>query len=426
MKHIISVILMATLYCSAYCQDLNTESQQIIEAFIEHIKTDDVEVLKTKIAYPLKREYPLPHINNTAEFQKYYHILFDTSLKDRIVSSDIQKDWSVVGSEGIMFGNGLLWLNHKGQVIALNYQSEEEAGIKDEIINKNRLNIHESLRDFANPAYTLTTKKFIVRIDKMADGQYRYASWTANSDMTQKPDLVLFNGKMSYDGSGGNHSYQFKNGIYTYEVYVFVIGTEDSHDAELNVYKNSDRIVNQPSISKKTQLPFTSDQLLISTKQAGIFKIGDQIPGTDSLDKQLSVRKENQIRYTEDGEVEEPFYIYSYNGIDLLKLKPAYDYNIAEYTNTIGQIYVLSDEFTTSKGVGVGTTIRTFISKYPDYSLWYTYISGMYVIDSNELKAQFLLDENDLIGSPEIKGDMTILKPSDFKEGAQVKTIRLF
>ena len=232
MKFILSLAISSILSYTAFCQELSNENQKVIEAFINCIKNENIEQLKNKVVYPLKRENPLPAINNAEEFQKSYDLLFYTSLKDKIIGSDIQDDWSAVGSRGIMFNNGILWLNQEGQLIALNYQSEEEAAIKVGIISKNKLNIHESLRNFANSAYVLHTKKFIVRIDKMADGQYRYASWTANADMTQKPDLVLFNGKMSFDGSGGNHSYQFKNGIYTYEVFVFVIGEDDSPEAE--------------------------------------------------------------------------------------------------------------------------------------------------------------------------------------------------
>jgi len=173
-------------------------------------------------------------------------------------------------------------------------------------------------------------------------------------------------------------------------------------------------------------LPFDKSNLLITSKQVGIFKIGEKFPFTQAKALFIDVRKENQIRYTEDGQDNETNVIFTFGDEDLIKVQAHYDYKTNTYTDKIGEIHVVSDQFKTEKGVGVGTTIRTFISKYPDYRLWYTYVSGMYVIESKQLKAQFLLEEEDFIGKMNVSGDMTILKKSDFKEGAQIKSIRLF
>ena len=164
---------------------------------------------------------------------------------------------------------------------------------------------------------------------------------------------------------------------------------------------------------------------LITDKQVGIFKIGETIPFEKVEELSYEIKKENLKRYTEEGEVEEPYYIISKNDEILIKIKPDYNYDTNTYTEKIGEIFIISNRIKTPKGVGVGTEIQEFIKLHPDFKLWYTYVSGMYVIETNDINAQFLIDENDFIGKMEISGDMTILKISDFKKTSKIKTIRI-
>ena len=48
----------------------------------------------------------------------------------------------------------------------------------------------------------------------MEDGSYRYASWSKSKTIDQKPDLILKNGEVTYEGSARNHCYTFKNARY--------------------------------------------------------------------------------------------------------------------------------------------------------------------------------------------------------------------
>lgn len=64
---------------------------------------------------------------------------------------------------------------------------------------------------------------------------------------TDKPDLVLTNGVVEFEGSGGDRYYVFKNGKYTYQCYIIVMGSYDSPPAELSVFKNDKEILNQPA-----------------------------------------------------------------------------------------------------------------------------------------------------------------------------------
>jgi len=249
MKHQIAIIVLLVLFKMGYAQELSNENQKLVKTFVLSIKKADINKLKSLVVYPLKRDYPLSDIKNEQEFQSRYSELFDEKLKKIITESDPTKDWSTVGMSGIMLNNGIIWLNSEGKLIAVNYKSTEELNVRDAIVEKDRSSVHKSLSDFAKPAYLLETKRFKLRVDEMKDGQYRYASWSSDKEMTYKPDLVLTNGQRIYDGSGGNHYYHFKNGIYTYEIYVFVIGEKQTPTAELNVYKNKTKIVHEPAIT---------------------------------------------------------------------------------------------------------------------------------------------------------------------------------
>ena len=65
----------------------------------------------------------------------------------------------------------------------------------------------------------IKTKKFKIRIDKQPNGNYLYQSWGANTKITTKPSMIISNGEIIPDGSGGNYYYEFNNNNYSYKVY---------------------------------------------------------------------------------------------------------------------------------------------------------------------------------------------------------------
>ena len=84
--------------------------------------------------------------------------------------------------------------------------------------------LHESLHDFVELKMMRTYQRFTVRIDSMATGGYRYASWSGGKDMSLKPDIVIYgSGKGAFDTS-----YIFDKGEYMYTV----------NPEWLTVYKN--------------------------------------------------------------------------------------------------------------------------------------------------------------------------------------------
>lgn len=237
-----------SINANAADEALPKEYIPLVQGLIDAAKANDLEAIAKRVAYPLKREYPIPAIQNTQEMVARFNQVFDPQLLEQIANSKVEADWQTMGWRGIMLGSGVVWLDFDGKIIAINAQTSAEAALKAEFIAKKKTALHASVSEFVSPELTWETAKFTIRVDNMGNSQYRYAAWAKGKPLSEKPDLVLNKGKLVFDGSGGNHSYQFRSGPYQYHCYVTVLGTSDSPPGELVVYKNDQEILKQTVI----------------------------------------------------------------------------------------------------------------------------------------------------------------------------------
>lgn len=246
-KAIIFFLLLLTAIHSSGQDKLTKEHKEVIEDFIGFFKTNNRQKIAENISYPLKREYPLPEIKDKKEFLKRFDEVFDSKLIATIIKSNLSKedDWSAVGYRGIMLDNGSLWLDYDRKLLAVNYQSDIEAKKLAKLIALEKSGLHPSINKFVKPVSILLTKKYKIRIDDMGTGNYRYSSWKIAAKTSDKPDLIIMNGKFVPDGSGGNHHYTFKNGKYVYECGITVLGEEDSPPAYLTIYRDDKEILSE-------------------------------------------------------------------------------------------------------------------------------------------------------------------------------------
>jgi hypothetical protein len=175
--------------------------------------------------------------------------VFDEVLIEQIATSDLAKDWSMEGWRGITFSNGELWLSEDGKIRTISYRTEKEEKLRKALIEKQKLTLHESIRVYEHPILEWKTKKFRIRIDYLGEHRgkhiYRYSSWGADKQTSAKPDLVLVKGKVVFEGSGGNHYYEFTNGKHIYRCDVCVLGRDDSPSGSLEVYKGDKLILSE-------------------------------------------------------------------------------------------------------------------------------------------------------------------------------------
>ncbi|GFO68786.1 hypothetical protein GMLC_23650 [Geomonas limicola] len=208
----------------------------------------DPQAIADAVSYPLRRKVPLSRIENARQFVEAYDEILDAKLLDAIATSSVSTDWSEMGGRGIMFQNGSLWLDDDGKVIAINHQTEKGKHKRAELIEADKRQLSGSLRDFTEPVLEWETAKFRIRIDRLPDDKFRYAAWLVNKKPAEQPELVLNNGSLTFDGSGGNHHYDFKSGPYHYRCMVNEIGAADDPPGELEVTKNDKVVLTQPVV----------------------------------------------------------------------------------------------------------------------------------------------------------------------------------
>lgn len=153
-----------------------------------------------------------------------------------------------MGWRGIMLDNGLLWIDTDGNLISVNDQSDFEKKQWKQLVAKEKNKIYPALKKFEAPVLFMQTKDLKIRIDDLGNFNYRYASWDVSKNQSDKPALVLTQGKLEWDGSGGNHFFTFKNGDHTYRCYISVIGTSETPPARLTVLKNDREILGEPAL----------------------------------------------------------------------------------------------------------------------------------------------------------------------------------
>ncbi|KAF2506622.1 hypothetical protein [Flavobacterium foetidum] len=245
MKNIVLIMLLVFGGQCVYSQELKPEYHKFVKIFIENVKNNRKEEVAKMIKYPLHRDNPVPPIKNKTEFIKRYDEIFDEELKKEIVNSDPIKNWEQVGWRGIMLNSGTIWFEGDGKLKTINHVSKKEKAYKEKLIAAQKSKLHSSIKEFKEPLYVLETSKFRIRIDDLGNQKYRYASWPIKSNMSQKPDLILQNGKWLPDGTGGNSYFEFKKGNFVYQCYIIVLGQSDSPPATLTIYQNEKTILEQ-------------------------------------------------------------------------------------------------------------------------------------------------------------------------------------
>ena len=226
-------------------EKLAVDKVEIINNAIELFKSNNVDKISNIIRFPLDRQYPIPSIRNKKEFIKRFSEVFDKILIDKIANSKIEQ-WSEVGWRGIMLDDGVVWMsNSDGIITAVNYQSAFEKKLRSDLIAKEKENLHISLKTFENPTYKIKTKTSLIRIDKLKDNIYRYASWKIGENESSKPDIIIDNGELEFEGSGGNNVITFIKNNFTYKIYRNLMGEENSPDITLEVEKYGEIILTE-------------------------------------------------------------------------------------------------------------------------------------------------------------------------------------
>lgn len=179
-----------------------------------------------------------------------------------------------------------------------------------------------------------------------------------------------------------------------------------------------------PQILKKVNVSL-EQKYLIKENGVDIFLIGQQIP--TQADGYV-ITKSIETRTEEGEDFKMLVHTVSENGQEILNIERLFSEADSD-ADRIDNIFILSDKVKTAEGIGLNSTLDQFMSTYPDSKIWFSYVSGIFVVETTKLeRIQFFLDGNDFIdkSGPTFDSDMTILKPSEFKKGTKIKSIRIW
>lgn len=244
LSKLLFTILMIGIFSNIFALDKKYFSS--VESVIKAFKSENKKVISALIEFPINRNKPLTPIIDKYEFLAKYDEVFDKELINIISNSKKEQDWSSVGWRGVMLGNGLIWLNNKGRITAINYETSTGKSVKEELLKKQKLMLHKSLRSFKKPILQWKTEKFHIRIDEVKNDKYRYTAWSLHKKTSDSPDIVLSSGVVEFEGSGGNHHYIFNNDKYKYICYVNKLGSKESPPGSLEVYKGEKLLLSEP------------------------------------------------------------------------------------------------------------------------------------------------------------------------------------
>lgn len=223
--------------------------KKIVQRVINAFKEKNLSTLGDLIQYPLQREYPLKDVKDKNEFTKRFDEFFDSEVLAKISNSSTT-DWTEVGWRGIMFDNGKLWLDEKGMIVSIHFETVKEKQLLDQAIKTDKLSLPKSLQNFEKPVYVISTKNYKIRIDQVKDGKYRYVAWKKKNPKIEA-DLVIENGVWNWDGTGGNHTITFLNEGHSYIISVNNIGAEETPEVQLEVKKSDKVILTENGIIKR-------------------------------------------------------------------------------------------------------------------------------------------------------------------------------
>ncbi len=247
MKQPLTLLLTFLFLCSCqkktYTETPEPSYVSLVENFIELLEKNQPKAIAAITKFPFSRETPMKDLENEKEFISNWDFIFDEQIIQELINSDPKADWGQVGSKGIMYKYGAVWLTTEGQLLGVNYDPASLIERKNELVSNDKKELHESIVDYKKPIILIETEKYRVRIDELHDGEYRYASWKLSSSMLEEPELVVFDGEQEFQGSGGDVHYIFKNGTYKYIVATNRLGPNDSPDAYLWVYNGSQMIM---------------------------------------------------------------------------------------------------------------------------------------------------------------------------------------
>ncbi len=220
-------------------QDGSGEDRKAAQQLLSALRKLDKAAIAKLVRYPITRREPLSRIRNEKEFVENFEDFFDSKTIPEVLSAE-KNIWS--SWRGTAIGEGLLWID-SGKIFSINLSTAQQKQKAEKEKARIVATLHPSARRYDSVAFICNTKNYHVRVhdDK---GTLRYYSWKAGQPLSSKPDLML-TGKVAPEGNGGNATFTFKNGAYSYLIDKTVICGPDCH-SYLMVKRGESNLLREP------------------------------------------------------------------------------------------------------------------------------------------------------------------------------------
>lgn len=239
--------------------DSNAQSLPDALEFFHHVNklilNDSISELASLVNYPLHRKNPLPDISSQDDFKLYYPILFDSIFKMKLKNFNDSNVWEHEGLFGLVGGafSGDIWIEpFSKKIITINYRSAQELQLSNKLTSEIQNNIYPSVRSWKENILVCKSVDYLVRID-LTDSGLRYVAWSQGHKISEKPDLILYNGDELVEGTMRGFTWTFNNGDWTYEVDE-VDMCEDMHPENCGLFL---RVLYKDTEQSKTRMNYT-------------------------------------------------------------------------------------------------------------------------------------------------------------------------
>ncbi len=224
--------------------DHSTDNKNIInivEKFKTLIATNNPHIISKYVKYPFNIGDNCPDIQNKEEFVQNFDIIFDSLLTTQIMASDINL-WNFNEKQNVIFYDSpYVQLSTDGYLMDIEYTAKRTQNNKKCVLEE-KSKIYPSLKKYQKNLYTLKTYDHIYRIDLTNKGlsatTYRLAIWKKEQKMSEKPLIIINNGKLKLYGSANNEKYIFEDKEISYIVEINTARALETIPIEITVINN--------------------------------------------------------------------------------------------------------------------------------------------------------------------------------------------
>ena len=206
---------------------LSEAEKSAAKALKELVRTRQKELIAEHIQYPLYRDHYFNYvIRDKKEFVELFDRIFDEKQIENFCHAEWEYHFSVIREAHELcadYGNYYGEMDKSGKLLLTSITlSDSEMQYFKTLIEKDKKQLHESLRGHEKPYFLLLAGKYRIRVDEMPNGELRYASWSKDKPISSQPDLVIYGAETM--GTRWYTSHTFKNGEFTYTFEDSVLG----------------------------------------------------------------------------------------------------------------------------------------------------------------------------------------------------------